>query len=267
MKRTLYINENERHIYVKVDGPSLIICSPYIAERRIPLPMIGRVIIFGNISIDSEILTCLADANIPVLFVSKWARSFSFSLNVHYAITKRSSKLDRLVKDQRKMTEFFNWAKDEKAFLEANVLKSLARCKAGINSTDYQEVILFFMPYDLIKWKTVRNIIRILFWSLIVEELLNKNLNPHQGLIHNRRPFGLVRDYAYIMTPEIDMQALQFFKSDSLDALIKPAEGAFLLTSRGIHNIINRFENKQYIPRHISQVITDKIFELVGEKI
>lgn len=263
MKRTLYLNENESGIHLRIDGPSLVVEVPYEAQRRIPINLLGRMVIFGNILVDSDVLTFLAENNIPVIFISKWARSFNIALSANYAMIQKHQKLDPLLKDRERTLRFLDWALEERAFLQRRVIEKICNYK-DINSGDYCEVISFFMPYDKAKWRIVKRLVRILFWSLIIEELINKELNPHNGVIHRKSAFGLVKDYAYIMASETDLQALQFFRSDSIDHLIEPSCGAFLLTARGIQNIINRFENRQYISKDIIQNITDKLFELIG---
>lgn len=261
MRRTLYLNENEKGIHVVVDGPSLLIKSPHVAERRVPIGFLGRVVIFGNIIVETDALNILGANDIPVFFISKWASHFSISLNVHQIMEQRCLRLAQITKDRWKSTEFFNWMREKRAFLETEVLRCLSRYNR-INNTDYRDVISFFMPLEKEKWRTVYRILKMLFWSLIIEELVNRNLHPHYGIINRRGAFGLVRDCLYVMSPEIVLQALQFFRSDSIEKLIEPSSGAFLLTSRGIHNIVARFENKQYVAKKITKDITDKLFEL-----
>lgn len=261
MRKTLYLAENEEGLYLRVDGPSLLIRSAHSAERRVPLRVLGRVIIFGNIQIDTDVLTLLAENNIPVFLISKWARNLSISMNPHYAIEGKCITLRSIIKDRGKSLEFFKWAKEKRSHIETTVLKCLLGHR-GVNHKDYSEIISFFLPYDRDKWKNVRKILKMLFWCLIIEELMNRDLHPHYGIIHRGIAFGLARDCLYVMSAEIDLQALQFFKSDSIEKLIEPSFGAFCLTSRGIHNIVARFENKQYIAKKIMDDITVKLFEL-----
>lgn len=67
MGKTLYLNEGDIPISLHADGPSLLIKLPHSAERRIPLRVLGRVIIFGNIRIDADALTLLGMHNIPAI--------------------------------------------------------------------------------------------------------------------------------------------------------------------------------------------------------
>lgn len=262
MKRTLYLTDRKR-INIRLDGPSLLITSPETAERRIPLKILGRVVVFGSIMLDSEILTSLSSNNIPMLFISKKEKIFTISMNAYHAMTRGPVNLNKISKDKRKVIEFFEWLKSKKTFLEFQVLKGLCRSHITANA-NYKEIISFFMPDDRESWDTVKGIVRILSWSLIIEELLGKGLNPHHGIIHNRGAFGLVRDYAYIIRPEIDLQCLKFFRSDTLESLIESSRRYPHLEARCIGNIINRFENRQYIIKRLIHDINDKLFELLA---
>lgn len=261
MTRTLYLNDRDR-IHLQLDGSSLLVTSPESAERRFPLRMVGRVVVFGNIMLDSDVLTSLAVNNIPVFFISRRVRSFSISLNAYHAMSWRSLNLYLITRNKEKVQEFMDWAKKKRKFIEYRVAKRLCKYRL-VGNMDYQEVISFFTP-DKDRWVTVKSTVLMLAWSLITEELLRRELNPHHGILHLKTSFGLVRDYAYIIRPEIDLQCLQFFRTDSLDSLIKSSSKYPLLTSNGIHNIINRFENRQYMMKEITQDITNKIFELMA---
>lgn len=167
-----------------------------------------------------------------------------------------------LLKDQKKVEEFFEWARAKRSFLKTAVIKRLYH-GPRISPDNYREILSFLIPEDREKWFKVRYIVKALFWSLIIEELIARKLDPHCGVINRRNSFGLVMDFTYIVGPEIDFQTLQFFKSDSIDKFINSINNSCLLTARGIQNIVNRFENKQYIVRKIIKDIADKLYELM----
>jgi len=264
--RTLYLSESERDIKIITDGPSLLIKDSERAERRIPLRLIGRVVIFRNIQINSDVLTMLARHNIPVIFISKWASNICISMPFQYTYPAHFTEIEIVSRNQQKTMEFTIWARQKRAFLRTQVLMKIYP-KTKISNANYREIITFLMPEDREKWLAVKNTLKAIFWSFITGGLIAKGLDPHSGIINKKCAFGLVRDYAYIMAAEIDYQALQFFKSDSLDILIHPEHRPCLLTSKGIQNIINRFENKQYIAKKIFEDISNKLYELTGAKI
>jgi len=263
MVRTLYLNESDRDIRVVMDGPSILIKDPERADRRIPLRFIGRVVIFGNIWISSDVLTALAGQNIPLICISKWASNISISMPFQFTYPAHCIDLELVLKDQQKAMDFTNWARQKRAFMKTEVIRRIYP-NADISCSNYREIISFLMPEDREKWLTVKNTLKALFWSLITEHLISLGLDPHCGIINRKCAFGLVRDYAYIMSPEMDYQALQFFRSDSIDTLIRSDRKPCLLTAKGIHNIINRFENRQYIVRRLVGEIKDKLYELMG---
>lgn len=264
MKKTVYLNKNEKNTYITVDGPSLLIKSHQTADKRIPIKMISRVVIFGNISIESDVLTFLAQHNILVLFISSWARQQSILMPFNYGLPSLCMRLELIAKDETKKEEFKQWAREMRVFLERYIISKLSHSRPNIYGDDYRKVIYFFMPEDKEKWVIVKKILKALFWSLILEEIVNNNLDPHCGIINHRCTFGLVKDYAYILKPEIDLQALQFFKSDSIDILIEGANKSCLLTARGIYNIVNNFENKQYTAKKLIANISNKLSELMS---
>lgn len=265
MKRTLYLNESDRNIHISLDGPSLLIKSSP-AERRIPIRLISRVIVFGNIVIESNVLTFLAEQSIPVLFVSKWVKSESISLPLNYGMLSRCINLELVARDPSKSEDFVNWARQMRAYLEIRVIKSLYPNYYGIDNSNYRKIISFYMPENKEQWSKVKILLKPLFFSYVLNKIINAHLDPHCGIMHKRCAFGLLKDFLYILHPESDLQALQFFKSDSIGALIEDRYNSNLLTARGVHNIVHRFENRQYIVHEISTKILDKIFELMDKK-
>lgn len=274
MERTLYINGNINDIKIIVDGPSLLIRRQNMADSRIPFNMISSVIIFGNITLHTDVLTMLAHNNIPVLFISKWAEYMNISMPIQYIISIPNIHFEKIIKDTQKVDDFRNWSRAKRAYLQTTIIKRVHHWHSiyfestwnwnykNISKV-YREIISFLMPDDKEKWWTVKNIIKILFWNGIIEKLKDTRFDIHSGIVHCRTAFGLVKDYLYILAPEMDYQALQFFKSESVYKLIEEQQNACLLTATGIQNIINRFENEKFIFKKITKDITDKLIELI----
>lgn len=266
MKKTLYLNGSDSLYRLSLDGPSLLITSPDTAARRIPVTMLGKVIVYGNITLESDTLTYLSENNIPVLLISKWARGESILISLNYSMSLPCIKLESIVRDEKKARDFIDWARRMRAFLQRIIAKKLYHYNCNISGDDYKKLIYMLMPENKNHWRIVKNILRMLFWSSIIEELINNQFNIHCGIMHNKTSFGLVRDYYYILHPETDLQALQFFRSDSVDLLInRKKNNQPLLNSRGIHNIVHRFENKQYFFTKMIKTISNKLTELLGK--
>jgi len=73
MGRTLYLFENDG-ITATLDGPSLWIERPLKAGQRIPLRLISRVFLVGEIKISSTAILALAEHNIPLVLAPNLAK-------------------------------------------------------------------------------------------------------------------------------------------------------------------------------------------------
>ena len=264
MKKTVYLNEGYRRYHLSLDGPSLLIRSAETADRRIPVAMISKLIIFGNITLDSDILTFLSENNIPVLLISKGAKREGILLPLNYGMPAQCITFKRFT-DEKGIKDFICWARHMRAHIQRMVAKNLYHYDCNISGNDYRKMVSMLMPEDKDQWFDVKKILRVLFLAAIIEELIDSKLDIHCGIIHNKSSFGLVRDYFYILHPETDLQALQFFKSDSIDILIERGVNVqSTLNAKGIQAIVHRFENKQHITKKIIKTITGKLLELLG---
>ncbi len=261
MKRTLYLNENTKGIHVVVDGPSLLIKRPYLADRRVPLGYIGRMLVFGNVLVDSNALITLAQNNIPVFLISKWNCDLSVSLSVQQIIERKSLKVLNIIQNKTKRNLFIKWLKEKRISLKNEILKQF---KAS--NKDYFEVITFFMRLKRKEFKTVYKINKLLIWSLIIEELVKKDFNIHYGILNSRGPFGLVRDYFYVMQHEVVHMALQFSKQRLLKFLDRESYKQAILSFNDVYELVEKFEGKQSFLKGIIDAISYNIVNLMSKK-
>ncbi|MFN3531862.1 MAG: CRISPR-associated endonuclease Cas1, partial [Candidatus Brocadia sp.] len=68
MDRTLYLNENTTLNVIR-DGPSIVVKEGKKSGRRVPARMIQRVIITGNIKLETSLITLFTQNNVPVTFL------------------------------------------------------------------------------------------------------------------------------------------------------------------------------------------------------
>jgi hypothetical protein len=277
MERTLYINGNEVGLHVVVDGPSLLIKKPQCAERRIPFNLISSVVIFGDLFVKTSVLTTLSEYNIPILFISKWAKNMNISVPIDYSISAKCSKIEKIFKDAQKVEEFRVWARAKRVYLQTDILRkvyywdpvyfeSVWSWDYNFVSKHYRDIIEFLMPTDKEKWITVRKIVKVLFWNAVMDYLLDIGFDIHCGIIHTQSAFGLIRDCLYILATEIDYQALKFFKTESVDEIMDKEVKEFLLKANAVLNIVNRFENLRFVLNKVLKDIKDKLDELIIEK-
>jgi hypothetical protein len=70
MERTLFLNERAG-MRVRRDGPSLWIERAGSAGSRVPVRLVRRVLISGNVTLDAESLTAFARRGVPITLVSR----------------------------------------------------------------------------------------------------------------------------------------------------------------------------------------------------
>jgi len=109
----------------------------------------------------------------------------------------------------------------------------------------YKEVINYLKPADQRRWIVIHRFVKHINMVLILECLINRGFDPHVGIIHAMWDYGLAHDVCWILEPEIDLQTVQYFRSN----IYTGGPGTFylrpLLSGNDIRNIVHRFENKK----------------------
>lgn len=97
---TVYIDRKDIHI--KLDGQSLAIYSSNSREGVIPINPLKRVVIIGNVMLDTNVLHKLSDNNISVLFLS--GKTLRFRGMLHGKL--HNNGMLRLKQYERALTDF-----------------------------------------------------------------------------------------------------------------------------------------------------------------
>lgn len=266
MGRTLYLSENSSGMVVLRDGPSVWIKSRENAGQRIPVRLISRAVVIGNVRLDAAVITLFTENDIPVIFMNQNANEIATAIPFNNTIYTRYKEQDFLLRNRDKSSSFKKWAEAKKMAIQADVVKRLYRpATFHINDSDYAEIISFLKPRDENQWIVVKGFINNLFKELATAELLRARLDPHLGIIHNRQSFGLVHDICHIMEAENDIQCLQFFKCSRIDPFIEKQAEKYRISSAGIKSIIHRFENRLFAVHAIVKNIVDKLHDLIRE--
>lgn len=270
MKRSLYLNDNMNGLTVLRDGPSVWIKQRAVAGRRLPIRLISRVVIIGNVKIDAMAITLFAENNIPVIFMHRSAKEVAVVIPYNHKLPVHYEEQKALLQSEKHIEKYTNWAKTKRMTIQLKALYRFFKDRSfksynEIGEGNYQLILKNLKPSED-RWNVVTDIIANLLRGLIIERLLKADLDPHTGVIHRRHNFGLALDICYIMGAEVDIQALQFFRSKGSESwLLKKSPGGFEVTSEGLKNIIHRFENKNAILIEMIENIIDEIFELIRE--
>jgi len=269
MGRTLYLTETNK-FRAMADGPSIWIAWENKAGQRIPLRLISRCVIVGNIQLETSLISLLVTNNIPIIFTNLAGEELAIALPYNHRLPKHWREQKIFIESKKNRERFVQWAKIKRMTLQLLILKRLLpqrlkQFNREIGEGDYQQIIEPLKPKESEKWKITKSFIENLFRTLIVEQLNQAGLNLNLSVIHRFHHFGLVLDFIYLLEPLVDEQAIQFFKN-CRNYLCFNREGAFLaLNKEGIKNIISRFENKKDEIENIIVNTIDELFHLMRE--
>lgn len=269
MGRTLYLTETEKFRAI-ADGPSIWIDWENRAGQRIPLRLISRCVIVGNIQLETSLISLLAGHNIPIILTNPSGDEVAIALPYNHRLPKHWREQRIFLETKKNRERYIIWAKIKRLTLQLSLLKKLFPRKKGefnrdLGEGNYQTLISYFKPKEEAKWLAVKGFIDNLFRTLIIQNLNQAGLNLNLGVIHRHYNFGLVLDFSYILEPLIDEQAIQFFKHHGKEERLERREKKWSLTKEGLKEVIHRFENKKEQVEEIMEKTIDEFFELMRE--
>ena len=270
MGRTLYISQTNKPEIIR-DGPSIWVKEDGKAGRRIPVRLVGRVIIIGNVMLDSGAITLFADNNIPITFMNRRTEETAVVIPYNHRLANHYREQRMLLDSNENIAHYEEWANAKRALLQLGFIKkflphrfNILR-KKGFGEGNYQEILKGIKKVSEEKWLVVNSVITDIFRNMIIEGLIKADLDPHLGVVHRRHNFGLALDICYIMGGESDIQTLQFFRTDENRSLIVNENKDWFITDEGIKNIVHRFENRRSDLRGKLEIIIDELFDLMRE--
>ncbi|MEW6117414.1 MAG: CRISPR-associated endonuclease Cas1 [Nitrospirota bacterium] len=270
MGRTLYLNGTNNHLVVTRDGPSVWVKSKERAGQRVPVRLLGRVIVIGNVRLDASAITLLAEHDVPVVFMTHGAEEVAMAIPYNHKLPTHYEEQKVLLECDEHIRRYEEWAQAKRTIIQTDMMKRLrrlapARVRYGIGEGDYQSLLSDLKPKAEERWALVMGIITNLIRGVIMEQLLKADLDPHLGVLHRRHNFGLVLDLCHIMGAESDMQTLQFFRSAQPALHLTKGKDCWRITDKGMHDIIHRFENRRRTVHNMVENIIDELFELMRE--
>lgn len=269
MGRTLYLSEN-KGVRVMRDGPSVWIKWMDRSGQRVPVRLVSRVVVIGNVKIDSGSITLFTENDIPVVFMSYSGDESAVAVPYNHKLHQHYEEQKVFLETHENSERYRKWADTKRMVIQVNVLKRLFqkiayKFRFGVGEGNYRELLSELKPSDEEKWLMVAGIVNNLFRGLIIEHLLKADLDPHLGIIHRRHNFGLALDICHIMGAEGDMQGLQFFRCAETGQYIEKRDSRWTVTTAGMRNIIQRFENRRADLSNMVEIIIDEFFELMRE--
>lgn len=270
MSRTLYINQTSKPVIFR-DGPSIWVEEEGKAGRRIPARLVGRVIIIGNVKLDSGTITLFAENNTPITFMNNRTDETAVVLPYNHRLPDHYKEQKVFLDSKENIEHFEQWANSKRALLQMALLrrflpKLMPRFETiGFGEGNYQEILKTLRKVGERKWLAANGIINNIFRNTIVEHLIKSGLDPHLGVLHRRHNFGLALDICYIMGGMSDLQTLQFFHTCKDHNFFEKDRENWFVTDEGMRNIIHRFENRRAAVQEKVENILDELFDLIRE--
>jgi CRISPR/Cas system-associated endonuclease Cas1 len=280
MGRTLYINQSSRPVVLR-DGPSVWVKEPHRAGRRIPARLISRVVIIGNVTLESGVINLFAERNIPVIFMNSRKKESAVMIPYNHRMPIQFGGQMILLDSRKNIRRFKEWASARRELLQLKLISKfrprMGRYlrRKGLGNGNYQVILRRFRSVSMGRWSdqesceerwgAVKNLVKGLFVSMISEKLVRAGFDLNMGVIHQQRNLGFVLDLLYIMDAEIDLQTLQFFKVVRNRSLLHEKEGAWIVQDEGIRDIAVRFENRRKKTEALTAKIIREILSLIRE--
>ncbi|GAQ95557.1 CRISPR/Cas system-associated endonuclease Cas1 [Thermodesulfovibrio aggregans] len=261
-KRTLYLIERGNGTSVRRDGPSLLIERRNCAPVRIPVNLVDKVVIYGNVELDSFSLTLFSAYRVPVLIIG---RHDGVSIVLPYNNdAKTNSKIQKLMLASPKIVNSYkDWVLKTRGENQRKILNKLfPNMSITIEGEEnYEKMIGRIKPSDFL-WSLIKEIMANLLIITILSRLLNAKLDPHLGILNQNCNYGLVFDIYFIHEPIAEYLAFQFFYADSFNIdFAKNPE----INGEQLQRIIELFEKKkEEIEYQLNKTIAE-IFHLMRQ--
>lgn len=232
MDRTLFLNERAG-MRVRRDGPSLWIERPGSAGSRVPVRLIRRVLISGNVALDAESLTAFAERGVPVTLMSRDGEPVAMVVGCAQGLCTRRAQQAAALEDPRRRERVSAWLRAWERGRRLAVVSRLDPVTAarwrreGVRTVDYDRWIMHQARLRGVFPRT-RAVFRAALDNLVLEAIMAAGWDPHLGLRH-RAPLGLVRDCASALQADADLAWLD-------SGVVKPgASGGALTTELAEH--------------------------------
>jgi CRISPR/Cas system-associated endonuclease Cas1 len=189
MERTLFLNERTG-MSVRRDGPSLWIERPGAAGSRVPLRLIRRVLISGNVALDAESLTTFARRGVPIMFARRGLQAGALE---HSGVRERLSAW------------LSAWERGRRLALATRLdpVTALQWRRQGVRAEDYESWIHRQRRLRGLSLRR-RAVFHATADTLALDRITDAGWDPHLGVAHRGEPLGFVKDCAMAIRADAD---------------------------------------------------------------
>lgn len=209
MERTLYLNESPG-LRVRRDGPSLWIERRQTAGQRVPVRLIRRVLIAGNVALDTESLTVFAERGVPITLLNRAGEPVAVVLASAAGLFARRGRQAAALEDSRQRDRLCAWLRAwerGRRLVLASRLDPVTAARwrrEGLRSAEYDTWV---MQQARMRGASLRRrgFFRAALQTLALEAISEAGWDPHLGLLHRAQPLGFVRDCVAALQADADL--------------------------------------------------------------
>lgn len=270
MDRTLYLNENKQ-VTVYRDGPSIWVREEGRAGRRVPARLIGRVVIIGNVRLETDVITLFTDNDVPVTLMNRAGESAAVVMPYIERLPRYYEQQKDLLAEPERIERVKDWMYAQRRRIELKVLRRLSKsvfesfAASGFSRKDYRMVIERARAVSDEQWQAVCSVLRMLLREMVVGYIVKIGLDPHLGILNRRHNFGLALDVCYVLDPEVQIQAIQFSRGARANGYLTKEGSGWAVSPEGMKDIVHRFENQRERVKADIEMVLDNLFELIRE--
>ena len=254
---------------VKRDGPSLWIHEPGKAGRRVPARLVSRVVVIGNVRLDTEALTLYTACGVPITFMDHGGRVLGAALAYDIRPEDFRDRQQALADDAEMACRIESWMEAARRKGRLDMVRRLAPNLArefeclGFREMDYTTIFRTFCPEEEARVRAVAGAVCGLLHESALEKIIALTLDPHAGILHRHENFGLCRDFVYMLGAEVDQQVIRFFQVKKSEDLFQSRGSSATLTGKGSHSVIQRFEGRRADIEHKMENLFDGYFRFL----
>jgi CRISPR/Cas system-associated endonuclease Cas1 len=270
MDRTLYLSEKEK-MTVITDGQSILVKEKAKADRRVPSRLIERVIIIGNVKLDSSSITLFTERSVPVTFLDNSGRVLATVMKYSENFRDRMAYQYRFVADGSSLSEFREFAFSKRKNLMLYVIRDFNKTlwhifvRKGFSEKDFRSFISKNIKADERDRNVVSSFISGLLHETALKIIIANEFDPHFGIINRGKNFGFVKDFLFMMDAEKERQLLMFFRNKQGKEILRKTSSGLLIDEEFRLEIINRYENRLSLIKNEIEFIFDDFFKLIRE--
>lgn len=208
MERTLFLTE-QAGMRVRRDGPSLWIERPGLAGSRVPVRLVRRVLISGNVALDAESLTAFARRGVPITLVSRDGEPLAMVVGCATGLVARrglqAGALEHPRVRERVSAWLRAWSRGRQLVLATRIdpVTAARWRRDGVRQPDYEGWVQHQGRRRGAALRR-RGLFHAAVSTLVLDRIAEAGWDPHLGVAHCGEPLGFVKDCAEAIRADAD---------------------------------------------------------------